>query len=136
MPKGKKGKKPFARKRFGQHFLNSQSIIDQIVSCGSIGPDDHIIEIGPGRGALTRPLALQGCDLTIVELDWDLVESLKTTYGTSRNVAVIEGDILKLDWETILKEGQSNKIVANLPYNISTPVFFKMVAHRHRLDAS
>ncbi len=133
--RGNKGKKPFARKRFGQHYLTDQSIIEQIIANSNLKNKDHVIEIGPGRGALTRPLAEQGVELTIVELDWNLVDSLKIGFKNNSQVQIIEGDILKIDWKTLFKAGKTNKIVANLPYNISTPVFFKMVSHRHLLDS-
>jgi len=133
--RGKKPNKPFARKRFGQHFLNSRSIIEQIIFGGHVGPGDHVIEIGPGRGALTRPLAETGADLTLVELDWDLAAELKNEFQDNSRVKIVEGDILKLDWSALFKAGKPNKIIANLPYNISTPIFFQMVAHRHLFDS-
>jgi 16S rRNA (adenine1518-N6/adenine1519-N6)-dimethyltransferase len=132
----KKRKQPYARKRFGQHFLTDPSIIAQIITGASITPEDHIIEIGPGRGALTRPLVKQGASLTIVELDRDLVAGLKTEFKGSSQVRVVEGDILKTDWNELLDPDKKNKIVANLPYNISSPIFFKLVTHRQKLDSS
>ncbi|NQU64137.1 MAG: 16S rRNA (adenine(1518)-N(6)/adenine(1519)-N(6))-dimethyltransferase, partial [SAR324 cluster bacterium] len=75
----KKSKHPFARKRFGQHFLTDNSIIGQIVAGARVAADDHVIEVGPGRGALTLPLLSQGASVTAVELDWDLAAGLKTS---------------------------------------------------------
>jgi 16S rRNA (adenine1518-N6/adenine1519-N6)-dimethyltransferase len=130
-----KKKQPFARKRFGQHFLNDRSIIDQIVTGAGVSAEDHVIEVGPGRGALTRPLLAQGALLTAVELDWDLVEGLKSKFEGQDRIQIVEGDILKIDWSTIIHSQKKSKIVANLPYNISTPIFFKFVTHRHQLGS-
>lgn len=131
----KKRKPPYARKRFGQHFLTDPSIITQIIAGARIAPEDHIIEIGPGRGALTRPLVERGASLTIVELDRDLVAGLKSEFEGNRQVKVVEGDILKTDWNELINPDKRNKIVANLPYNISSPIFFKLVAYRQNLDS-
>ncbi len=132
----KKRKQPYARKRFGQHFLTDPSIIAQIISGARIDPEDHIIEIGPGRGALTRPLVKQGASLTIVELDRDLVAGLKTEFEGNSHIRIVEGDILKTDWNELLDPDKKNKIVANLPYNISSPIFFKLVGYRQKLDSA
>lgn len=94
-----------------------------------------MIEVGPGRGALTLPLLSLGVSLTTVELDWDLAASLKSRFETNNRFQIIEGDILKIDWSSIIHPQKKNKIVANLPYNISTPLFFKFVAQRHQLDS-
>lgn len=132
---GKKKRQPYARKRFGQHFLTDTGVIERIIAGGDVTPEDHIIEIGPGRGALTKPLADQGAALTVVELDWDLAENLRAEYASNQRIGIVEGDILKTDWNSLFQSGKSNKIIANLPYNISSPVFFKMVKYRHQLDS-
>jgi len=105
------------------------------VAGAKVSAQDHVIEIGPGRGALTEPLLLRGGDLTAVELDWDLAAGLKTRFEKDDRIQIVEGDILKIDWRKIIHPEKKNKIVANLPYNISTPIFFKFVAHRHQLDS-
>ena len=130
-----KHKKPFARKRFGQHFLNDRSIINQIIAGAGVSGQDHVIEVGPGRGALTKPLLSRGLSLTAVELDWDLAKDLKSRFEGNDRIQIVEADILKIDWCKIIHPEKTNKIVANLPYNISTPLFFKFVAHRHQLDS-
>lgn len=129
-----KQKQPFARKRFGQHFLKDPSVVEQIVAAGKVTDDDQVIEIGPGRGALTERLAMESGALTVVELDRDLAADLKKRYQNNNRITVVAGDILKLDWLPLFSDHCRNKLIANLPYNISTPIFFKMVAHRHLLE--
>lgn len=126
-------KRPYARKRFGQHFLCDQSVINKTIAAADISSDDHIIEIGPGRGALTRELLATGADITVVEIDRDLADDLNERFQHLGNFKLIPRDILKSNWDGIFKEGKHNKIVANLPYNISTPLFFQLVEQRHRL---
>jgi len=127
---------PFARKRFGQHFLTEPLVVEQIMAAADVQPQDHIIEIGPGRGALTLPLAETGAELTVVELDRDLAEMLRHRFSGNGAVRVVTGDILKTDWTDLVRPGKRNKVVANLPYNISTPIFFLMTANRHLLDSA
>ncbi|PCI30413.1 MAG: ribosomal RNA small subunit methyltransferase A [SAR324 cluster bacterium] len=123
-------KRPFARKRFGQHFLIDSSINAQIISSGSLTPEDHVIEIGPGRGAITEPLLRSGASLTVVEIDRDLAEYLREKFGDYPNFKLIEADILQVDWMDLIQQGKRNKVIANLPYNISSPIFFEFVKYR------
>jgi len=116
------------RKRFGQNFLHDQGVIDRIISSINAKPDDHIIEIGPGQGALTRRLATTGCRLTVIELDRDLVASLSAESALAQ-VAIVSADALSIDL-TGLAGDQQIRLVGNLPYNISTPLIF------HALDNS
>ncbi len=113
-----------ARKRFGQHFLVDEGILDRIVDAIDPRPDDTLVEIGPGLGALTRPLLARLPRLTVVELDRDLAARLR---GDAR-LDVIESDVLKVDFRA-LAAGRRLRVVGNLPYNISTPILF------HLLDA-
>jgi len=120
-----------ARKRFGQNFLKDIHTIRRIVDSVAIGADDHVIEIGPGQGALTEPMLSRGAEVTAVEIDRDLYQALTTRFQTTNRLRLQLGDILDLDWRTLILDGKRNKLVANLPYNISTPVFFKLVPYRH-----
>ena len=112
------------RKRFGQHFLSDPGVIDAIVR--AIGPqlDDTIVEIGPGRGAITEPLARKAGRLHCVELDRDLAAALRHRFEDIDTVAVHEADALNFDFCAL---GGSLRIVGNLPYNISTPLLFHLV---------
>ena len=113
-----------ARKRFGQHFLTDDAIIDDIVASLALQPDDTVVEIGPGRGALTRPLASRGAALHAIEFDRDLVGSLVEEFSAAENVTVHEADALDFDFSTL---GNDLRVVGNLPYNISTPILFHLL---------
>jgi len=118
-----------ARKRFGQNFLTDQNIIRKIVSAIAPQPGDAIVEIGPGLGALTRPL-MEACEhLHVVEIDRDLIARLKTEHPAEK-LSVHEGDALKFDFST-LPDGL--KVVGNLPYNISTPLLFHLADYAERV---
>jgi 16S rRNA (adenine1518-N6/adenine1519-N6)-dimethyltransferase len=122
--------KHIARKRFGQHFLADNAVIDDIVRAIDPRPGEALIEIGPGLGALTGPL-LQRCQaLTVIELDRDLAARLRRQAGLD----VIEADVLKVDFAA-LAAGRRLRLVGNLPYNISTPILFHLLgASEHVRD--
>ncbi|MBU1215601.1 MAG: 16S rRNA (adenine(1518)-N(6)/adenine(1519)-N(6))-dimethyltransferase RsmA [Gammaproteobacteria bacterium] len=109
-----------AKKQFGQNFLVDQNIIADIVRCIRPMPDDNMVEIGPGLGALTRPLLKQLNKLHVVEIDRDIIARLKTDYPQDK-IVIHEGDALKFDFATL---GAPLRIVGNLPYNISSPLLF------------
>ncbi len=114
-----------ARKRFGQHFLVDEGIIDSIVRGIAPQRGDTVIEIGPGLSALTKPL-LQSLDhLTAVEIDRDLASRLRRQYPAER-LTVVEGDALQVDFGML---GTQLRIVGNLPYNISSPLLFHLIAY-------
>ena len=116
-----------ARKRFGQHFLSDPGIIDSIVRAVHATDDDVVVEIGPGQGAITEPLARSAGHLHLVELDRDLVARLQEQYRGVDNVTVHEADALTFDFGTL---GDRLRIVGNLPYNISTPLLFHLLRYR------
>ncbi|MBU2514153.1 ribosomal RNA small subunit methyltransferase A [bacterium] len=128
-------RRPYARKRFGQHFLQDNNVLNNIVSAANICPDDHIIEIGPGRGALTRKLLESGAMISVIEIDRDLAGDLQKEFSKHSNFEIITADILQIDWDEILSKTKANKIIANLPYNISTPLFFKFIRWRDQLKS-
>ncbi|GHB56837.1 ribosomal RNA small subunit methyltransferase A [Psychrosphaera saromensis] len=115
-----------AKKRFGQNFLNDPDIIDRIVRAISPKVGDNLLEIGPGLGAITEPVAELTDKLNVVELDRDLADRLKTHpfYGSKLNI--YQGDALQFDFSEIIKPGEKFKIFGNLPYNISTPLLFHL----------
>lgn len=117
------------RKRFGQHFLHDPRVIARIVAAVDPRPDDAIVEIGPGLGALTGPLVERVARLHVVELDWDLVERLRARYPADR-VVVHAGDALDFDFGVL---PERLRIVGNLPYNISTPLLFRLITFAPRL---
>ncbi len=118
--------KHIARKRFGQHFLADGAIIDAIVAAIAPQPGDAMVEIGPGLAALTQPLVERLGHLTVIELDRDLAARLRQ-HG---HLKVIEADVLKVDFAQIAQDLAAPKlrVVGNLPYNISTPILFRLLA--------
>jgi 16S rRNA (adenine1518-N6/adenine1519-N6)-dimethyltransferase len=113
-----------ARKRFGQHFLADESIIDRIVRVVDPKPGEALVEIGPGLGAITGPLLERCGALTVIELDRDLAARLRRRAG----LTVIEADVLNVDFAALAASaGQKLRVVGNLPYNISTPILFHLL---------
>lgn len=119
-----------ARKRFGQHFLTSAEFIDRIVAAIAPRAGETIVEIGPGKAAITRPLATTSTTLHAIEFDRDLANSLSTRFAADDNVTIHEGDALKFDFSQL---GDQLRIVGNLPYNISTPLIFHLLNHRRHI---
>ena len=114
-----------ARKRFGQHFLVDAVVIDQIVRAIAPRPGQLLVEIGPGLGALTQPLLERCGALTVVELDRDLAARWRQRPG----VTVVEADVLRVDFAALADAaGAPLRVVGNLPYNISTPILFHLLA--------
>jgi 16S rRNA (adenine1518-N6/adenine1519-N6)-dimethyltransferase len=116
------------RKRFGQNFLRDQHVLDRIIAAADLQEDDRILEIGPGPGALTSRLLASGLPVLAVEIDRDLGAALQAR--DVKNLDVIIGDVLRLDWAELL-QNPPYKLIANLPYNISSQVLFKVLDHRH-----
>ena len=119
--------KHIARKRFGQHFLTDGGIIEAIVDAIDPKPGQAMVEIGPGLAALTQPLVERIGTLTVIELDRDLAQRLRL----HNQLAVIESDVLKVDFAQILKglDALKLRVVGNLPYNISTPILFHLLQY-------
>jgi 16S rRNA (adenine1518-N6/adenine1519-N6)-dimethyltransferase len=122
---------PPRRKRFGQHFLHDPRVVERIVQALDAHPGDHLVEIGPGRGALTgRLLAIPDCTLDAIEIDRDLAARLRVSFAGSARHALHEGDALGFDFSALAGErGGRLRIVGNLPYNISTPLLFYLLQH-------
>jgi 16S rRNA (adenine1518-N6/adenine1519-N6)-dimethyltransferase len=120
-----------ARKRFGQHFLTDPNVVRRIVAAVHAVPAPAVLEIGPGLGALTESLAETGGPLYLVELDRDLARRLAAQYAGLPHVHVVEGDVLDVPLETVVTEPEAT-VVGNLPYNVSTPILFRLLALRAR----
>lgn len=118
-----------ARKRFGQHFLHEKFIIEKIISAINPNKKDHMLEIGPGLGALTQQLLPQLNQLVVVELDKDLIPLLEKNCASLGKLIIYQADALKFDLRSITKSNIRWRIVGNLPYNISTPLLFHLLAH-------
>ena len=120
-----------ARKRFGQHWLRDDSVLQRIVEAADLQPSDRVLEVGPGRGALTeRLLAAEVEAVHAIELDRDLVAGLQDRFATHPGFSLHQGDVLEAPLE--LRDGRSaDKVVANIPYNITGPLLERLVG---RLD--
>lgn len=121
---------PRPRKRFGQHFLHDPGIIDDIVSAIAPFATDTLVEIGPGRGAITAPLARLGGRLHAIEFDRDLAAALRAEYREATRITIHQDDALRFDYGAL---GSDLRIVGNLPYNISTPLLFRLLEYREHI---
>ena len=122
-----------ARKKFGQHFLADRNVIRRILDRAGLTPQDRVLEIGPGRGALTLPLARRVDHVLAVEKDRDLTAILRASLAAQgvENVTLVTGDILHVDFARLDPGSPANGlVVGNLPYNISTPVLERLIEHR------
>ena len=119
------------RKRFGQHWLRDASVLQHIVDAAELGSDDRVLEVGPGRGALTeRLLASPSAAVHAVELDRDLVSGLQQRFGSENRFSLLQGDVLQVPLH--LPNGSlASKVVANIPYNITGPLLDRLIG---RLD--
>ena len=114
-----------ARKRFGQHFLTAVDVIDRIIRAIAPKPGERLVEIGPGLGAMTIPLRAHCDALTVIELDRDLAERLRRR----GDLDVVESDVLRVDFGALSERlGGTIRVVGNLPYNISSPILFHLIA--------
>ena len=118
-----------ARKRFGQNFLHDAGVIDRILRSIHAKAGDRMLEIGPGQGALTEGLLSSGAQLDVVELDKDLVPILNQQFAGRDNFRLHQGDALKFDFTSLGAAPNSLRVVGNLPYNISTPLIFHLLAN-------
>ncbi len=116
-----------ARKRFGQNFLHDPGVITRIVQAIDPSPEDHLVEIGPGQGAITGLLLPRVKRLDAVELDRDLVRLLEEKYARWKNFNLHSADALKFDFCGLAREDRELRVVGNLPYNISTPLLFHLL---------
>lgn len=123
-----------ARKRFGQNFLHDNYVIDQIVSAINPQKGQHMVEIGPGLGALTEPVCELLDELTVVELDRDLAARLRTHPFIASKLNIVETDALKYDFSQLISEDTPLRIFGNLPYNISTPLMFHLFSFANKVQ--
>jgi 16S rRNA (adenine1518-N6/adenine1519-N6)-dimethyltransferase len=115
-----------ARKRFGQNFLHDPAVIERIVKAIAPKPGEHLVEIGPGLGALTEPVAERCGHLTVVELDRDLAQRLREHPTLADKLTIYQTDAMKFDFSQLMPAQGKLKVFGNLPYNISTPLLFHL----------
>ncbi len=126
------------QKKFGQNFLIDSNILEKIVDSAELTEQDCVLEIGPGIGTMTQYLAEQAREVIAVEIDKNLIPILEETLGDYDNVTVINEDILKVDINRIVQErngGRPIKVVANLPYYITTPIIFRLFEEATKLES-
>ncbi|MEQ8482841.1 MAG: 16S rRNA (adenine(1518)-N(6)/adenine(1519)-N(6))-dimethyltransferase RsmA [Pseudomonadales bacterium] len=127
--KGRKG--VFARKRFGQHFLTDDGVLERMVRSIAPAADDLLLEIGPGHGALTEYLYGTTARYAAIEIDRDLVPMLRARF---EHLELVSGDVLRVDLNTVFGAGDERwRVAGNLPYNISTPLLVKLLDHLPRI---
>ena len=122
------------RKRFGQHFLHDPGVIGRILDHVDPQPNDTLVEIGPGLGALTRPLLERAGRLHVVEIDRDVIEPLQQTCEGAGELIVHNVDALSFDFASLAPAGGKIRLVGNLPYNISTPLIFHVLEAADRIQ--
>ncbi len=119
------------RKRFGQHWLKNEQVLDKIVRAAELKPSDRLLEIGPGTGILTRKLLPYCQTLLSIEIDRDLCKKIVKQFGNRENFLLLEGDFLSIDLEKYIQEfpkfQNPQKVVANIPYNITGPILEKLL---------
>lgn len=120
---------PFAKKSFGQNFLVDETYVRKIIEAVDPREEDLIIEIGPGRGALTERLVEKAGKVIALELDRDMVPLLRQKFAAVENFELIDGDALNYDFAALITDGKA-KLVANLPYNISTAILQRLIDQR------
>lgn len=125
-----------ANKSLGQNFLINQNVIDEIVNGAQISKDDLVIEIGPGLGTLTKALLQRAGKVICIELDERMVKILNDRFSLYKNFEIINDDVLKVDLNKIIeKENKKCKIVANLPYYITTPIIMKLLENKLNIES-
>ena len=120
----------FPKRRFGQNFLIDRNVIDRIVQAVNPQSNETIIEIGPGRGALTSRLSKQAGRVLAIEFDRQLVSHLREQFAVSANLEVIEADALAVNFCELIAPANTARVVANLPYNIGTAILQKLIEQR------
>lgn len=115
------------RKRFGQNFLTDDAVISAIIHCIQPRPSNHFVEIGPGLGALTKPLLPLCQQLDVIELDRDLLPGLERLQKSFPHLVIHNQDALQIDLSQLIKDKASIRLIGNLPYNISTPLLFHVL---------
>lgn len=125
------------QKKFGQNFLIDEHVLNKIISAAELTKDDYVIEIGPGLGTMTQYLCEQAGKVTAIEIDKELIPILSETLSDYNNIEIINNDVLKIDLLGLIKNsGYKNcKVVANLPYYITTPIIMALLESRLPIES-
>jgi 16S rRNA (adenine1518-N6/adenine1519-N6)-dimethyltransferase len=124
-----------ANKRIGQNFMINQKIIDSIIEKANLSKEDVVLEIGPGLGSLTKELINNVGKVIAVELDQNMINILNDRFAGYENLKIIQNDILKVNLKDILNSDKKIKVIANLPYYITTPIIMKLLEDRLNIDS-
>jgi len=122
---------PHPSKRFGQNFLTDPRIISRIVEAVEPRADETIVEIGPGKGALTAPLLERAGSLVAIEFDQNLIPLLTERFGARQNFRLVQSDALTTDFCEAIRPAQTTRVAANLPYNVATAILQRLIEQRH-----
>ena len=122
------------KKRFGQNFLTDDEIIKKIIDISKLKKNDQIIEIGPGLGNLTQYILEKKVNLTVFEIDREMKQILEKRFNTNKDLKIITKDILSVDIKDYIKNNKKTKIIANLPYYITTPIIFKLLENSQYIE--
>lgn len=123
-----------ARKRLGQNFLQDHSVIHNIITFIDVQSTQHLVEIGPGLGALTLPLLNLCNHMDVVELDCDLIPLLQESSKSFDNLNINEADALRFDYQKLVRQEENLRVIGNLPYNIATPLLFRLLEQSECID--
>ncbi len=123
-----------ANKKLGQNFLISDDIVNRIILEAEVSKEDTVIEIGPGLGALTAKLAENAKEVIAIELDDNMINVLTERFSLYQNVQIIHGDVLKVNLKELIANKSSVKVVANLPYYITTPIVMKLLEEKLNIE--
>ena len=115
------------RREFGQNFVGDPNTVRRIARLAHVGPDDHVVEIGAGLGSLTSAIAETGATVVAIEIDRGIVPVLRNVVAPFDRVTVVEGDAQELGWPTVLAGSDAWVLVANLPYNVGTPLVMDLL---------
>lgn len=125
----------FAKKSFGQNFLIDDNILQNIVKAANVTQEDTVIEIGPGLGNLTHYILQEKANVIAFEIDNDMIDILNDRFVGNTGLKIVNKDILKVDLKEYITENKKVKIIANLPYYITTPIIFKLLEHRKNIQS-
>ena len=125
---------PKAKKRFSQHFLCDDHVIADIIAAITPQSRQHLVEIGPGQGALTLPLLKAGSQLDVIELDQDMVSLLQQKVSKYQHITIHQADAAVFDYSALAGGDQKLRIIGNLPYHITTPLLFHLLAQKQYID--